>query len=135
MKRCIILLGVFSFLFVNVYGADDSKGQIYIEHNKGTDNHHLFIPDDEPDISYDSNSQVIVINGTGAVNYYHVVIMSMTTSRVVLSTTVNGTYDTISVSSLREDDYCVYIKTTYFNTYVYMFHLTPLGGMEAPFKR
>ena len=43
--------------------------------------------------------------------YYDVEIESMTTWLMVISTQVNGTYDTIDVSSLAPDEYCITIMS------------------------
>ena len=49
---------------------------------------------------YDAKSQWIVIDVDGVVNYYDVEISSPVTNTVEISTQVDGTYDTFSISSL-----------------------------------
>ena len=49
---------------------------------------------------YDAKSQWIIIDGDGVVNYYDVEISSPVTNTVEISTQVDGTYDTFSISSL-----------------------------------
>lgn len=69
------------------------------------------IPADQPDVYLDTSNQVIIIDGGGEVAYYDVEIESMTTWFTVISTQVNGTYDTIDVSSLAPDEYCITITS------------------------
>lgn len=57
-------------------------------------------PADQPSVYYDDVTQQIIIDGTGEATYYDVEITSMSTFDMVLSTQVNGNYDTINVSSL-----------------------------------
>ena len=64
------------------------------------DHHDLPLPADQPDVYYDDNTQEIIIDGGGYVTYYDVEIASAGTLTVVISTQVNGSYDTIDVSSL-----------------------------------
>ena len=49
---------------------------------------------------YDSKTQEITIDGNGSVNDYDVEISSPVTNTVEISTQVDGTYDTFSISSL-----------------------------------
>ena len=70
------------------------------------------IPADQPEVYLDTSNAVIIIDGGGEVTYYDVEIESMTTWLVVISTQVNGTYDTIDVSSLPSDDYVITIDTS-----------------------
>ncbi len=57
---------------------------------------------DIPDAYFDDNPKApnIIIDGGGAVSYYDVEISSPVTNTVEISTQVNGTYDTFSISSL-----------------------------------
>jgi hypothetical protein len=70
------------------------------------------VPAVEPDVYYDRDNQEIIIVGTGNLTYYDVEIESLTTWNVWISTQVNGTYDTIDVSSLPSDDYVITIDTS-----------------------
>ena len=58
--------------------------------------------DDMPAAYYEYNikTQEITIDGDGVVNYYDVEISSPVTNTVEISTQVDGTYDTFSISSL-----------------------------------
>ena len=66
---------------------------------------------DQPDVYYDDDNLQIIIDGGGEVTYYDVEITSMTTWYVVISTQVNGYYDTIDVSSLASGDYIITISS------------------------
>ena len=70
------------------------------------------VPYVQPDVYYDDDNQEIIIVGTGNLTYYDVEIESLTTWYVWISTQVNGTYDTIDVSSLPSDDYVITIDTS-----------------------
>ncbi|MBQ9555799.1 MAG: DUF3244 domain-containing protein, partial [Muribaculaceae bacterium] len=59
----------------------------------------------------------VIIDGLGVVNYYDVEITSQSTSEVVVSTSVSGSYGTIDISSLPDDDYIITIDTPLGNTY------------------
>ena len=54
---------------------------------------------DMPQAFYDVKNQEIIIDGGGAVSYYDVEISSPVTNTVEISTQVNGTYDTFSISN------------------------------------
>ena len=60
---------------------------------------------------YDSDAQQIIIEGTGNVSYYDVEITALSTFDVPISTRIDGTYDTIDISSLPSDDYVITINT------------------------
>ena len=78
-------------------------------HKKGSTGGHIefSLPDVEPTVYYDNDEREITIVGTGFASYYDVVISSVTTSTVYIFTCVNGTYDTIDVSSLPNDNYVI----------------------------
>ena len=67
------------------------------------------IPADMPDVYYYNDTQTIVIDGGGEVNYYDVEIISLTSLNTVISTQVNGYYDTIDVSTLSDGEYTIFI--------------------------
>ena len=117
----IVSLQVFAYL-------RDASGQIYIEHRpKGGIHSGLPIwPADQPNVYYDATDQVIIIDGPGSeASYYDVDIVSMSTFDVMLSTQVNGTYDTIDVSSLPDDNYKIVITSSNFNEYEGYFTKVP----------
>ena len=116
MKRKII----FSTLFVlfNVLSLNADIYQIGIAHvPRGGSHGAIPIPADEPDVYYDDDAQQVIIDGTGYVSNYDVEITSQSTWDVVVSTSVNGSYDTIDISSLPDDDYIITIDTPLGNTY------------------
>lgn len=83
-------------------------------HSKGNHGTHFDfpVPAVEPDVYYDRDNQEIILVGTGNLTYYDVEIESLTTWYVWISTQVNGTYDTIDISSLPSDDYVITIDTS-----------------------
>ena len=105
MKRIIFLLTFLMSLNLFAGGTRDSIPL----HKKGSLGTHIEIslPDVEPTVYYDNDSREISIVGTGFASYYDVEIMSVTTSTVYISTRVDGSYDTIDVSSLPDDNYVI----------------------------
>ena len=110
---------LFLLLFVStniLAGNRDEAIQIHKIGQAG--NHFDFpVPAVEPDVYYDADNQEIIIVGTGNLSCYDVEIESLTTWYVPISTQVNGTYDTIDVSSLPSDDYVITIDTSVDITY------------------
>ncbi len=114
MKKLILLLLLLSST-VHVF-ADASQQVIQLR--KVRIGHLDFpVPADMPDVYYDDAAQQIIIDGTGCVSYYDVEITSQSTWDVVVSTSVNGSYDTIDISSLPDDDYIITIDSPLGNTY------------------
>ena len=83
-------------------------------HSKGNLHSHfvLPVPAVEPDVYYDADNQEIIIVGTGNLSYYDMEIESLTTWNVLISTQVDGIYDTIDISSLPSDNYVITIDTS-----------------------
>ncbi|MBQ6078735.1 MAG: hypothetical protein IJK93_00515 [Muribaculaceae bacterium] len=77
----------------------------------------LPLPADMPDVYYDISNLEIIIDGLGVVNYYDVEIASASSFITVISTQVNGSYDTIDVSSLPQGEYVITIESPLGNTY------------------
>ncbi len=103
----LLLLAVFS---CNILLANYTP--IVIKHGGAAGDHHdLPIPADQPDVYYDDDNQELIIEGLGFVTTYDVEIASAATLTVLISTQVNGYYDTIDVSSLPSDH--VYVITLY----------------------
>lgn len=91
---------------------------INMQHIGHHDDHFNYpIPADQPDVYYDNVAQTIIIDGMGEVNYYDVEIISVTSSNTVISTQVNGYYDTIDISSLPEGEYGIIIYSPTGNTF------------------
>ena len=95
-----------------------AAAQINLQHKKHCSGHYEFpIPADEPDVYYDSVNQEIIIDGTGYVYYYDVEIMSLSDWTIVISTQVNGSYDTIDISSLPTGEYSITIDSPTGNSF------------------
>ena len=106
----VILFAVLLCVDVHAYGDEDggAAAQINLQKKKKSNNHFdQPVPDVEPTVYYDNDEREITIIGTGFASYYDVVISSVTTSTVYIFTCVNGTYDTIDVSSLPNDNYVI----------------------------
>jgi hypothetical protein len=110
MKRVISL--VFFVLFSLQLFADSRQQPINIE-RKGGPRDGLTMYQDLPQAyyCYDDKSQWIIIDGGGAVAYYDVEISSPVTNTVEISTQVNGTYDTFSISSLPTGTHVITIES------------------------
>ena len=110
MKKFLL----FTFLFVSVnLVANTTRGSIPIHKKGSTGNHFSFpVPAVQPDVYYDADNQEIIIVGTGNLSCYDVEIESLTTWNVLISTQVDGTYDTIDISSLPSDNYVITIDTS-----------------------
>ena len=124
MKK-ILLLSFFLSLFLCF---ELSAAKLIIVHSNGQVNghHEVLYPADQPDVYYQEDEQEIIIDGPGSeASYYDVDIVSMSTLDVMLSTQVNGTYDTIDVSSLPDDNYKIVITSSNFNEYEGYFTKVP----------
>ena len=98
--------------FLSFFCTARDEGAINLHTNNPIHHFDLPVPAVEPDVYYDRDNQEIIIVGTGNLTYYDVEIESLTTWYVWISTQVNGTYDTIDVSSLPSDDYVITIDTS-----------------------
>ncbi len=107
MNKNVFLL-LTSIFLIGCVAAMASDNPIPIRKKGQVGNHSgILIPDVEPTVYYDNDSREITIVGTGFASYYDVEIMSVTTSTVCISTRVDGSYDTIDVSSLPDDNYVI----------------------------
>lgn len=107
MRTTFFYLFLFAICF-NMKG--DEANQIRIQQVPiGGTHYELPIPADQPDVYYDDDTQEIIIDGDGYVTYYDVEIAPLSTWIVAISTQVNGSYDTIDVSSLSDGEYCITI--------------------------
>ena len=98
--------------------ADDgTTSAINLQHSGHGDHSEFPVPADMPDVYYDSDNQEIIIDGLGFVNYYDVEIATAASFVTVLTTQVNGYYDTIDISSLPEGAYVITIESPLGNTY------------------
>ena len=110
----LISLLICSFSSINSYAftRDQVTCHINIRHKPHGGTHlDQPIPADQPEVYYNVENQFIIIDGGGEVNYYDVEIESMMTWLVVISTQVNGTYDTIDISSLTPGEYMITITS------------------------
>ena len=122
MKRFLCLISLFSCVFLALT-ADDQAAAINLNQHGHDDHYNFPIPADMPDAYYNNVSQTIIIDGTGEVTYYDVEIISLTSMNTVISTQVNGYYDTIDVSSLPEAEYCIFIYSPTGNTFEGFFEI------------
>ena len=114
-KRLITLL---MSMFVLSISACYSQELINMQHIGNHDDHsNIPVPAEMPDVYYNNVSQTIIIDGTGEVDYYDVEIMSLTTFDVLISTQVNGYYDTIDISSLPDGEYAITIDAPTGNSF------------------
>ena len=109
MNRITTLFLMATVCTIFSFGAPD---QIVLR-KTGPQHDHLDqpIPADQPDVYLDTSNAAIFIDGGGEVTYYDVEIESMTTWLTVISTQVNGMYDTIDVSSLTSGEYMITISS------------------------
>ena len=122
MKRLIIF--VLFIVAATSLCLQAGRRPIVVQHG-GSANDHWELPatDIEPEVYYDDVAQEIIIVGTGNATYYNVVIESVNDWDVSLSTQVNGSYDTIDISSLPADEYCITITTAWNDTFVGYFEI------------
>ena len=124
--KCLIA-ELFSLVILAIppcYANNRGEEVINIQHVGNHGPHfNIPIPADQPDVYYNNVSQTIIIDGTGEVNYYDVEILSLTTFDVVVSTQVNGYYDTIDVSSHPEAEYGIFIYSPTGNTFEGFFEI------------
>ena len=116
MGRLIITLLFFTSMLAS-FADDENQAAINLQHGGHGNHSGLPAPADEPDVYYNSSNQSIIINGTGYVSYYDVVIESATSWTVMISTQVSGNYDTIDISSLPAGMYCITIDSPTGNSY------------------
>ena len=82
-----------------------------------------FIPIDQPDVYYDSYNQLVIIDGLGEVSYYDVEITLVVSSIPVITTQVDGNYDTIDVSTLGTGSYVITIYSPTGNIFEGTFYI------------
>ncbi len=115
MKQLSFIL-FFLVLFCGTASAD--RRPIVIQNGGAVGDHfELPAPADEPDVYYDSDNHEIIIDGQGFVNYYDVEIATAASYVTVLTTQVNGYYDTIDISTLPQGHYIITIESPLGNTF------------------
>ena len=115
MKRIALLFFLLSAFTIQLNADNETK--VIVLSGKGGTHLEYFVPADMPDVYYDEDNQTIIIDGGGEVTYYDVEIASTSSSVPVISTQVNGYYDTIDVSSLPQDEYVITIYSPEDHTY------------------
>ena len=108
MKKTIVF--VLMLLFSLQLFADNKQEVIILSH-KGGPRDGIPLYADMPQAFYDIKNQEIIIDGGGGVSYYDVEISSPVTNTVEISTQVNGTYDTFSISSLPTGTHVITIES------------------------
>lgn len=111
MKRITSVLLMVTFLS---FTAFSTPRRIVLDNKGSIDNRSGFpLFFDCPETYYDDNPKApnIIIDGGGAVSYYDVEISSPVTNTVEISTQVNGTYDTFSISSLPTGTHVITIES------------------------
>ena len=111
-----ILIIFFALFCLNSYAKQE---QIVLTPNSHQHDREGQLFFDIPVAYYDDDPKTpeIIIDGGGAVSYYDVEITSATTNAVEISTQVDGTYDTFSVSSLTPGQHVITIESPSGNIY------------------
>lgn len=114
MRTIFVLL---LLIFCNAYAVAEQDPVIV--HNGGAVGDRPIDPTnvDMPHVFYDNETQEIILYGAGVVSYYDVEISSASSGYVEISTVVNGTYDTIDVSSLPTGTHVITIESPTGNIY------------------
>ena len=123
MNKFLIL----SFLFVSVYALAEPDVVILNSSDPQNDRNSLGIPT----VLYDSDTQEIIIDGHGVVNYYDVEITSPVTNAVEISTQVDGSYDTFDISSLAPGLHVITIESPSGNIYEGTFWKTTFFSISS----
>lgn len=117
MKKAFVTIFLFSFYLL----LNASIGEIVLHPDGSLHNHNgqpIYLAD-QPEVYYDYDEQEITIDGQWSeANYYDVDIVSLSTLDTILSTQVNGSFDTIDVSSLPDDNYKIVITSSLENVFV-----------------
>lgn len=115
MKKCILFLLMSTLV---AFGLVARRQIVLSQHGQvpGHSGQPLF-PTDQPAVYYDDDSQEIIVDGTGYSTYYNVEINSLSTFDLVLSIQVNGSYATIDVASLPDDNYEIVITSSLNNVF------------------
>lgn len=125
-KQHIVFLIVSVCSFLHGLANEEAISLQHIGNKGGTHMGLPIWPADQPTVYYDTVESEIIIDGPGSeASYYDVDIVSMSTLDTMLSTQVNGTYDTIDVSSLPDDNYKIVITSSNFNEYEGYFTKVP----------
>ncbi len=112
-----ILLSILLLICISFnINADEAANHIRIQQvPKGGTHFDLPIPADQPEVYYYSSTQEIIVDGDdgGFVCYYDVEIYPSASAIPIISTQIDGDYDTIDVSSLTAGDFTIIIYSPY----------------------
>jgi hypothetical protein len=119
MKKNIFFVFIVAFLIsLHLNANDRDVGQIHIEHKPHGGTHsEYYLPADAPEVYYDSDNQEIIIVADGFASYYEVEITIVSSGLSVIYTMINGYGDSIDISSLGSNYYCITITSEYNNVY------------------
>ena len=121
MKHKSIL---FSILMLFVFFDLSAVRQIDLHHAGQTPSHSvIYPPADQPAVYYDSDNQMLIIDGLGEVSYYEVEIIPLVSNTPVITTQVDGSYDTIDVSSLWSGGFVISIESPTGNIFEGTFYI------------
>ena len=117
MKKSLLVLAMILGSFLFAFGAPEKIVLSGGSAHPGRDGLPLYF--DMPDAYYNYciKTQEILIDGHGVVNYYDVEITSPVTNAVEISTQVDGSYDTIDISSLAPGLHVITIESPSGNIY------------------
>ena len=115
MARLFVIFFL-SIFYCSLIWADHTP---IVIRSSGSINDHsvIYPPADQPAVYYDSNNQVLIIDGLGEVSHYDVEITPIVSNNPVITTQVDGNYDTIDVSSLPDDNYEIVLTSSYNNVF------------------
>ena len=111
MKRTLLFFTI--FLLANLL-ANAVPERIILnggQSHPGRDGVSFEIPDAFYNYDIKTQTQEIIIDGHGFVSYYNVEISTPGTNTVEISTQVNGTYDTFSISSLPSGTHVITVES------------------------
>lgn len=118
-KTFLLLISLCALHVCAVHGEYLRGEEVINLQHIGHHGNHYNVPvyADEPEVRYNTAAQQVIVEGLGVVSYYDVEIVSQSSLLAVLTCVVDGTYDTIDISSLPDDDYFISIHTPLGNTY------------------
>ena len=109
MKRKALLIFIIFFTALQLL-ADEPRRVIVLTPRGGPrDGYPMY--EDMPQAFHNIKSHEIIIDGDGVVSYYNVEISTPGTNTVEISTQVNGTYDTFSISSLPSGTHVITVES------------------------
>ena len=115
MARLFVIFFL-SIFYCSLIWADHTP---IVIRSSGSINDHsvIYPPADQPAVYYDSNNQVLIIDGLGEVSHYDVEITPWVSSIPVITAQVDGDYDTIDVSAVPAGTYTIVITSPNNNVY------------------